>query len=233
MNDEIIEFIQDDSPADLVDVLRLNLSYAQSLDGSIALFDGQSVAISGPESLELTHQLRANHQSILVGIGTVLADDPQLSVREIEGNDPQPLILDSHLRFPLDAKLLENDAQPWIFCLDGHDRAKRKALETRGAKVHIVSANQSGRIDLTSFIGQLRSLEIKSVMLEGGATLIASFMASRLIHKVIITIAPSFIGGLNVLQEAIPKDDDGNFPQIQSPKVKQLGDDLIVWGKIK
>ena len=81
------------------------VSYAQSLDGSIATADRQQMQISGPESMRLTHQLRACCQCILVGIGTVLADNPSLTVRLVEGHHPQPIILDTNLRTPLDATL--------------------------------------------------------------------------------------------------------------------------------
>ena len=91
----------------------VTLSYAQSLDGSIAARRGFPLQISGTESAQLTHQLRAVHDAILVGIGTVLADDPHLTVRHAQGKDPQPVVLDSQLRFPLGAKLLR-ERSPWI-----------------------------------------------------------------------------------------------------------------------
>ena len=84
----------------------VTLTYAQSLDGSIAADPGQPLSLSGPQSLLLTHYLRAAHDAILVGIGTVLADNPLLNVRLVEGKNPQPVIVDSQLRFPLDANLL-------------------------------------------------------------------------------------------------------------------------------
>src|SRR5512133_2370683 len=84
----------------------VTLSYAQSLDGSLAAQRGTPLALSGPQSMELTHRLRAAQDAILVGIGTVLSDNPRLTVRLVEGSQPQPVILDSHLRFPLNANLL-------------------------------------------------------------------------------------------------------------------------------
>ena len=90
----------------------VTLSYAQSLDGSIAARRGATTPISGPDALRLTHQLRAHHDAILVGIGTVLADDPQLTVRLVAGPNPQPVIVDSRLRLPLTARLLSDGAPP-------------------------------------------------------------------------------------------------------------------------
>ena len=87
----------------------VTLTYAQSLDGSIAATPGRPLSISGPVSMTLTHALRAAHDAILVGIGTILADNPQLTVRYLKGKDPQPVIVDSRLRCPLDARVLRHD----------------------------------------------------------------------------------------------------------------------------
>ena len=93
----------------------VTVSYAQSLDGSIATVNKQQMQLSGTESMRLTHQLRACCQSILVGIGTVLADNPSLTVRRAEGQNPQPIILDTRLRTPLDADLIKRpDLSTWI-----------------------------------------------------------------------------------------------------------------------
>src|SRR5205823_12555295 len=100
----------------------VTLSYAQSVDGSIAARPGQPLALSGALSMTLTHQLRAAHDAILVGIGTVLADNPRLSVRLVEGKDPQPIVADSRLRLPLSANLLyQHPLSPWIASGDQAD----------------------------------------------------------------------------------------------------------------
>ena len=96
----------------------VTLSYAQSLDGSIARERGKPLALSGPESMRLTHQLRAAHDAILVGIGTVLADDPQLTVRLVEGKSPIPVILDSRLAISPTARLFQNPKKPILVCFD-------------------------------------------------------------------------------------------------------------------
>jgi riboflavin biosynthesis pyrimidine reductase len=93
----------------------VTLAYAQSVDGSISIARGQRSRLSGPESLRFTHALRAGHDGILVGVGTVLTDDPELRVRLVDGPDPQPVIVDTHLRTPVEAKLLaQSGRQPWI-----------------------------------------------------------------------------------------------------------------------
>src|SRR4029079_2712702 len=90
----------------------VTLAYAQSVEGRFAIARGLRSALSGPESLRFTHALRAGHDGILVGVGTVLADDPELRVRLVEGRDPQPVIVDSHLSTPAGARLLART--PWI-----------------------------------------------------------------------------------------------------------------------
>jgi riboflavin biosynthesis pyrimidine reductase len=93
----------------------ITLAYAQSVDGSISIARGQRSALSGPEALRLTHALRAAHDGILVGVGTVVADDPELRVRLVDGRDPQPVIVDSQLSTPVAAKLLaQKGRRPWI-----------------------------------------------------------------------------------------------------------------------
>ncbi|RUS28589.1 hypothetical protein BC938DRAFT_481709 [Jimgerdemannia flammicorona] len=116
----------------------VTLTYAQSIDGKIAGSNGQQLILSGNGSMIMTHRLRTMHDGIMVGIGTILNDDPRLSVRLVDPSDPtpprqpQPIILDTHLRFPLGAKLLHNfqsgaGKAPWIVtaAIDGEDAEKR------------------------------------------------------------------------------------------------------------
>ena len=102
----------------------ITLTYAQSWDGSITTRSGETLCFSGPEATRLTHQLRSLHEGILVGIGTVLSDDPQLTVREWEGDNPQPIVLDSQLRTPASAKVCHHpDKRCWILTVNGPSAA--------------------------------------------------------------------------------------------------------------
>ncbi len=231
-NQAILDFVKSAARRKHADRPAITLAYAQSIDGSISLKSGQPMLISGSDSLTLTHQLRAVHDAILVGIGTILADDPQLSVRLIEGPSPQPLVLDSRLRFPLDSKLLSGDKKPWVFCSTEVDQSKVQTLESRGAKIFPLDVAEGGGLDLVSFLKFLTEHQINSVMLEGGASLIASFLGYGMVDKAIITIAPSFIGGLKVVAEPLSKNVEGPFPRIHSPKTAMLGDDLVLWGAV-
>jgi len=122
----------------------VTLSYAQSLDGSIAARSREPLTLSGVESMRMTHQLRAAHDAILVGIGTVLADNPRLTVRLVPGKSPQPVVLDSHLCLPLNANLLNLPPSPWIAALEGADLQRRVALEARGGRVFHLPADEDG-----------------------------------------------------------------------------------------
>jgi 3,4-dihydroxy 2-butanone 4-phosphate synthase/GTP cyclohydrolase II len=207
----------------------VTLSYAQSLDGSIAARRGEPLRLSGPEAMALTHRLRAAHDGILVGIGTLLADDPRLSVRLAEGRDPQPVVLDSRLNLPLDARLLGGSRPPWIAALPGADPQKQAQLERRGARVLSLPPGEDGRISLPALLGYLAGQGIDSLMVEGGARVIASFLAQGLVDRLVLTVAPVIVGGLHAVdaEAALP------VPlRLILPGYERLGDDLVVWGKI-
>ncbi len=206
----------------------VTLSYAQSLDGSITTRRGQPTAISGDASLKLTHQLRAGHDAILVGIGTVLSDNPRLNVRQAQGRDPLPIILDSKLRFPLNARLLQNNRRPWIATSLSAQQEKQAALEAAGATVIRFPVDEQGRVDLHAVLLKLGEAQIHSVMVEGGAQVITTFLASQLVDRVVLTIAPTFIGGYHAVGAL-----SGNgrlHPRLINTHTTQMGNDLIVFG---
>ncbi len=210
----------------------VTLTYAQSLDGSIARVPGKRMQLSGPEAQAMTHRLRAANDAILVGIGTVLADNPRLTVRLAEGRDPQPVILDSKLRFPLDANLLlDRSAPPWIITTPGAPRAKREALEEQGARVLEMPSNDSGLIDLNVLMQHLAGEGINSVMVEGGAEVITSFLAERLVDHMILTVAPVLVGGMRAAGE-LGASLGVRCPRLVNTGHQQLGDDWVIWGDV-
>jgi 3,4-dihydroxy 2-butanone 4-phosphate synthase/GTP cyclohydrolase II len=211
---------------------RVTLSYAQSLDGSITVQRGESTAISGPDSLTMTHQLRAEHDAILVGIGTVLADDPQLTVRLAAGSSPQPVILDSALRFPAGARLLCHPSHaPWIVTTPRADAERQRELEAAGAVVIRVPAGRDGRVDLAALLAELGRRGVETLMVEGGAAVITSFLAARLVDRVVLTVAPIYIGGLNAVEDLVRV--NGRLrPQLHNPTYRWAGRDLILSGDV-
>ncbi len=207
----------------------ITLSYAQSLDGSIADRPGRPLALSGPQAMALTHSLRAAHQAILVGIGTVLADNPRLNVRLAEGPDPQPVVVDSRLRFPSYANLLKNRRSPLIATNAGADPERLQALEAAGARV-LVLPGANGWVDLAGLLEELGAMGIDSVMVEGGAQIITSFLASRLVDQVVLTIAPMLVGGLRVVNH-LGRSSRRSFPRLKNLSYQQRGDDLVLRGE--
>lgn len=207
----------------------VTLSYAQSLDGSIADRPGRPLSLSGSQSMMLTHGLRASHDAILVGIGTVLADNPRLNVRLVAGNSPQPVIVDSRLRFPSYANLLRHRRPPWIVANEGADPERREALEAGGARVFCLPA-ANGWVDLEALLRKLGEMEVNSLMVEGGAQIITSFLASRLVDQVILTIAPLLVGGLRVV-DRLRNPNPRSFPRLRRLTYQRLGEDLVLMGE--
>ena len=207
----------------------VTLTYAQSIDGSIAARPGTPRALSGNESKQFTHQLRASHDAILVGIGTVLADDPQLNVRLVQGPHPRPIILDSRLRCPTSARCIDASRRTLIATTESAPIANQQALEAVGA--HVVRLpSADGKIDLHALLEQLGNEGIKTLMVEGCAQVIASFLRLRLVNRLIITIAPTLIGGVRGINELVS--DLEYFPRLRRSAVRQLGEDWILSGDI-
>lgn len=206
----------------------VTISYAQSIDGTIAAASGAPLAISGETSLAFTHLLRASHDAILVGVGTVLADNPRLTVRLVEGVQPQPIILDSKLRTPSDARCLIGPRPAWV-ATTAVDFAQRAAIETMGGRVFHLPADEQGQVDLWALLQMVAANGIRSIMVEGGATVINSFLQQRLANNAVVTIAPRFIGGLHVLAN---KATGGVSTSLRNPNSFQLGEDLILHGQL-
>jgi 3,4-dihydroxy 2-butanone 4-phosphate synthase/GTP cyclohydrolase II len=211
----------------------VTLSYAQSLDGSLAARRGSPLRLSGKASMQLTHRLRAAHEAILVGIGTILADDPQLTVRLVEGVQPQPVILDSHLRIPLHARVFQGPKPPWIAALRDANLEQQSALVAAGARVIPCPPDASGHVSLETLLVQLASLGINSLMVEGGAAVITAFLTARLADFLVLTVAPILVGGLHAPESPVATADVNSFwPKLTGLGTEMLGEDLILWGHI-
>jgi len=205
------------------DLPWVTISYAQSLDGSIAARRGTPLALSGPATLEITHRLRARHSAILIGIDTLLADDPRLSVRSVSGEDPQPVILDNFLRTPLTARLLQNKKLPWIMTAMQGSSEREMVLVGAGARVFRFDAE---RVNLAEVLAVLKREGIRSIMVEGGARVITSFFQARLVDLIVLTLAPRFVGGLHPVESLLP---EAGF-SLDEFGMQRYEDDLLVWG---
>jgi diaminohydroxyphosphoribosylaminopyrimidine deaminase / 5-amino-6-(5-phosphoribosylamino)uracil reductase len=174
----------------------VTVSYAQTLDGRLATASGSSRWISAPESLRFAHQLRAEHDAVAVGAGTACKDDPRLTVRLVPGEDPLRVVVDSTLRTPLTAAVLANGAAAGTV-LAVTERAPENRCEealSLGATVLRLPAGAGGRVDLRALLSELHSLGVRSVMVEGGAALITSFLGERLADRLAVCIAPKILG---------------------------------------
>lgn len=206
----------------------VTVAYAQSLDGSITTRRGEALAISGSGAIQITHQLRSLHDGILVGIETVLTDDPQLTVREWEGPNPQPVVLDSGLRMPPDARLCRHpDKRCWVLTV-----CPVSGEQNIRAEVLTVEKAEQPRVPLKPALKLLRDKGIRSLMVEGGATVITAFLRARLVDAMIVTIAPKVVGGYSAVSDLGINSIDC-FPVMDPIFSGTIGKDVIVWGGMR
>jgi GTP cyclohydrolase II len=210
----------------------VTLSYAQSVDGSIAARPSQPFALSSEKAFDMTHVLRSRHDALLVGINTVLVDDPRLTVRRCEGANPRPVVLDSRLRFPGHANLFHHpDRNPLLFTTRRAPAEEIARVEARGVAVRVLPSDALGRVDLVAAVQCLAEMGVRSLMVEGGATVINSFLQSGLVDYCVITVVPRLIGGVKALEKPCSRDDLPPL-SIVDCRYEPLGCDLIVHGAI-
>lgn len=209
------------------------LKIAMTLDGKIATITGDTRWISGPVSREITHQLRHQYDGIMVGINTVLNDDPQLNTRlpDQEGLDPIRIILDSRLRLPVEAKVcnLQSKASTIVATTANHDEERKKQLEEKGVEVLIVD-DIDGKVDIQKLMPLLAQRKITSILIEGGASVAAAALQGEIVDKLYWFIAPKIVGGH---QAPTPVGDPG-IPFLNQAKeftikeTKFCGEDLLM-----
>lgn len=222
----------DPPPAESQECLPfVTVHYAQTVDGRIATRLGDSQWISGSSSLRLAHQLRVAHGAVMVGIGTVLVDNPRLTVRHVPGNSPLRVIVDSGLRIPLDASVLTDGAAPTLIATS--ERAsKERAAEVRRPGVDVVTLghDDTGRVRLEELLEYLAGRGVRSVLIEGGRSLITSALQGWLVDRLVVCISPKLLGegidavgdlGIQRLSDALTFDRSRFIP---------LGEDLIFDG---
>jgi diaminohydroxyphosphoribosylaminopyrimidine deaminase/5-amino-6-(5-phosphoribosylamino)uracil reductase len=178
----------------------VTLKIAQTLDGKIATASGESKWITGEKAREEGHRLRNINDAILVGINTVLTDDPSLTTRILNGHDPVRVIVDTHLRIPLHAKVLKRKSltRTIVATVVGAPKNKIKKLQAVGAEVITVKPAK-GRVDLRALMRKLGKMDIISVLIEGGAEVNASALKSGIVDKAVIFIAPLLMTGRDSL----------------------------------
>lgn len=206
---------------------QVTLCYAQSWDGSITIRPGEALALSGDASMRLTHLLRSLHQGILVGIGTVLADNPQLTVRECEGVSPQAIVLDSAVRIPENARLCQRQGQKcWVVTSVDQPEISRQDIE-----LIRVASSAENELDLEQVLAILWQKGVRSVMVEGGAKVINAFIKAGLADAIVLTVAPRLVGGYKAIDN-LGLSHKAELPRIRPIHTQSLGDDLIMWGEL-
>ncbi|WP_426453480.1 bifunctional diaminohydroxyphosphoribosylaminopyrimidine deaminase/5-amino-6-(5-phosphoribosylamino)uracil reductase RibD [Paenibacillus sp. S-38] len=173
----------------------VTIKTASTLDGKVAAAGGDSKWITGESARGYVHTLRHRHQAILTGVGTVIADDPQLTTRlPVPGLSPIRVIADSGLRIPLEAKLLHDGAAPVIVLTTAEaPEGRRRELEALG--VQVIDCGPGPAVDLEAALAHLGELEIGSVLVEAGGRLAGAFLERQLANKLVLFFAPKIIGG--------------------------------------
>jgi len=210
------------------------LKIAQSMDGKIATAGGESRWITGEEARRYVHKLRNEVDAILVGIGTVIKDNPSLDCRIKGGRNPYRIIVDSSLQIPADAKVLKHrDNKTIIATTEKANREKIKFLSSRGNKILIIK-EKNGKVDLESLMKKLGEMEITSVMIEGGSSINASALSCNIVDKVIFFIAPKIIGGTDAISSVGGKSPPllKNAIKIKDLTSKTIGEDILLEGYI-
>lgn len=211
---------------------------AASLDGKVATRSGESQWLTGPPARRWVHRLRQQVDAIVVGIGTVLADDPQLTTRlpRGRGRDPHRIILDSRLRLPLTARVLhlKSEAPTWVVGTTAAPEERRQVLEAAGARVVILPSDQ-GRVALEALLDFVADQRLQSLLVEGGAEVLGAFFDRNLLHKLHLFLAPkliggrqapSFLGGRGIASLAAA-------PILRHLTCRRLGEDLLLTGYLQ
>ena len=210
--------------------------FAMSLDGKIATRTGDSKWITSAESRRYVHEMRARSDAIMVGIGTALADDPQLTARDADGvplpSQPLRVIVDSRGRLPSDAAMLSQPGDTLV-AMAREDAGAWERLEAAGALVF--AAGDDGRVYLAALLAELGRREITSVFVEGGGALLGSLFDEGLVDRVVGFVAPVIIGGAGALS---PVGGSGaarmaDVVRLSGARVERIGEDVVVMGWVR
>lgn len=211
----------------------VTMKFACSLDGKIATVSGESQWISCEESRKFTHHLRDINDAILVGVGTVLADNPSLTTRLIEGKNPVRVIVDSKARIPLNSKVVtDKSARTIVAVTSNAPQEKISALKNLG--VEIITAGDGRHVDLEILMRELAEREITSVLVEGGGKIHFSMLNSGLVDKIFAFIAPKIIGGANSLTavEGTGFEKLSDAVTLKNFTAERLGEDFLISGYV-
>ena len=208
----------------------VTLKFAQTLDGRIATASGDSKWISSEEFRKKAHRLRSVHDAVLVGINTVLADDPQLTVRLVRGRNPTRIILDPRLRMPLKSKIVETHYEAPVIIAATERADTRKATQLRALGIEVIEFNSdaSGGIDLKPLLIALGERNITSLLVEGGARVITSFLRYKLADRVVVAVAPKILGRGTETVGDLDITQLSQALKFNFQKISRAGDDIVI-----
>lgn len=242
---EVVIGVQEERAKELVkpwtkfitdNIAYVSLKLGVSLDGRTAARTGKSKWVTCEEARLKVHTLRSRHDAVMVGINTVLADDPMLTVREVEGRNPIRCVIDSKLRIPLDSHVVTtaNEVSTCVITTQDASDVIADSLTAAGISVIRVSATAEGRVDITSALKELAAREVVSVLCEGGAELAGSLFAARLPGELHIFVAPILLGprGRPAAVDWAGPEAPGTAPRISPPSWELCGSDAYVHGPL-
>ena len=224
MNEVFLKWIEKGLPF-------VTIKFASSLDGKICTASGESQWISGEKSRKFTHYLRDINDAILVGVGTILADNPSLTTRLVEGKNPIRIIADSKLRTPLDSKVVNDGEKTIIAVTNVAPSEKIEEMTARG--VEIIKCGFE-RVDLKMLLKTLAEREITSILVEGGGKIHFSMLKAGLVDKIYAFIAPKIIGG----EKSLTSVEGEGFLKLseaislKNVETERLGDDILIKGYV-
>jgi diaminohydroxyphosphoribosylaminopyrimidine deaminase/5-amino-6-(5-phosphoribosylamino)uracil reductase len=217
-------------------IAYVSLKLAVSLDGRIATRTGASKWITCPESRARVQSLRATHDAAMVGINTVISDDPRLTVRDVPGRSPIRVVVDSKLRLPTNSMIVSTAREVPTCIVTTHDasRAVAEALEDSGIAIIRVPGTAEGRCDMLAAFRELAAREVVSVLCEGGAELAGSLLAGGLVDEMHVFVAPVLLGprGKPGAVDWAGPENPADAPRIESPRWELCGSDAYVSGQL-
>ena len=227
LNETFIKYMETGRPF-------VTLKFAQTLDGRIATSTGHSQWISGEQSRRFAHRLRSLHDAVLVGAGTAVKDDPELTVRHARGRNPLRIVIDPLLEIPLDAKILRDQGRAATLVVTRPDAPPEKCRRIRAMQVGLLPFGDQGAdlFDLHPLFARLGEQRISSILVEGGSGIITSVLRQRLADRVVAIIAPKMIGnGLSTVGD-LGIDYMDHALGLTFKKVSRSGPDVILDGRM-
>jgi diaminohydroxyphosphoribosylaminopyrimidine deaminase/5-amino-6-(5-phosphoribosylamino)uracil reductase len=202
---------------------------AVSLDGDIALSNMESKWISGEPSRIRAHLMRSENDAIVVGVGTILKDDPMLTVRDVDGNSPLKIVIDKNLDTPPNARVLD-DGRCVFFTGMTPDETKAAAMAQKGARIVRQVSDTGSHIPVEYILAEISAMGVNNLMVEGGSKLIDSFVSSGNVDEFSLFIAPKLLGKGLCLSENITFNSMNDVISLKQVKIRKIGDDIWLEG---